>query len=132
MAASCGYHIFESYLKNGAPNQEANAPIFIRARIQLAGDDLANYHTFKLLSGLLMQTLHEKNIPLTISPVNQKSFFRKKCEPGVIPAQNNSIITISSSNWNLTLHQTESCLTAFDFIFYKVICNFKCLYTPFG
>ena len=58
MAASCGYHILRKLLKNGAPNQETHAPIFIRAHIQLAGHDLTNNHTFKLLSGLLMQTLY--------------------------------------------------------------------------
>ena len=91
MAASCGYHISESYLKNGAPNQEAWTPIVIRAHIQLAGDDLANNHTFKLLSGLLVQTLHKKNIALTISPVNPKSSFRKKFEPGLLPAHSRNL-----------------------------------------
>ena len=77
MAASCGYHILRKLLKNGAPNQETHAPIFIRAHIQLAGLDLANNHTFKLLSGLLMQTLHERNIAPTFSLVNKESIFRK-------------------------------------------------------
>ena len=62
-------------LKNGAPNQEANTPILLGAHIQLAGDDLPNNHTFKLLSGLLVQTLSKKNIALSISPVNPKSSF---------------------------------------------------------
>ena len=62
-------------LKNGAPNQEANTPILLGAHIQLAGDDLANNHTIKLLSGLLVQTLYKKNITLAFSSVNPKSFF---------------------------------------------------------
>jgi hypothetical protein len=45
-------------LKKGAQNPEANSPIFLRTHIQLAGDDLTNNHTFKLLSGLLQQTLY--------------------------------------------------------------------------
>jgi hypothetical protein len=60
--ASCGYHILRKLLKNGARNQEVFTPIFIHAHIQLAGSDLTNNHTFKLLSGLLLQTLSDKNI----------------------------------------------------------------------
>ena len=35
---------FRKLLKNGAPKQEAHAPIFVRAHIQLAGGDLPNNH----------------------------------------------------------------------------------------
>jgi len=66
---------YESYLKTAHQIRRPEPPIFIDAHIQLAGDDLANNHTFKLLSGLLQQTLHKRNIALTISPVNPKSFF---------------------------------------------------------
>ena len=78
MAASCGYHISESHLKTAHQIRRSSASIFIDAHIQLAGDDLTNNHTFKLLSGLLVQTLHKKNIALMISPVNPKSYLRKK------------------------------------------------------
>ena len=77
MAASCGYHILRKLLKNGAPKQEAQAPNFIRAHIQLAGGDLANNHTFKLLSGLLVQTLYEKNIALGRNCVNENVLSEK-------------------------------------------------------
>ena len=50
-------------------------PTFIRAHIQLAGLNLTDNHTFKLLAGLLEQTLHMKTIALEISSVNPKSFF---------------------------------------------------------
>ena len=50
-------------------------PTFICAHIQLAGLNLTDNHTFKLLSGLLEQTLHKKTIALEISSVNPKSFF---------------------------------------------------------
>ena len=63
----------ESYLKNGAAKQEAGTPIFIGAHIQLAGYDLANNHTFKLLSGLLRQTLSKKTIASRWHPVNPKA-----------------------------------------------------------
>ena len=56
-----------------APNQEAHAPVCIRAHIQLAGLNLANNHTFKLLSGLLRQTLYKKNIAPANTPVNGKT-----------------------------------------------------------
>ena len=84
MAASCGYHILRKLLKNGAPNQEAWTPIFLGTHIQLAGSDLMNNHTFKLLSGLLVQTLHKQNIAPAFSPVNPKSLFRK-ARAGIAP-----------------------------------------------
>ena len=71
--ALCGYHILRKLLKNGAPKQEAWTPIFIDAHIQLAGCDLANNHTFKLLSGLLLQTLSKKNITWDHVAVNVES-----------------------------------------------------------
>ncbi len=77
MAAFCGYHILRKLLKNGARNQEVFTPVFIRAHIQLAGSNLPNNHTFKLLSGLLNQTLSKKNIASAISSVNTKSLSEK-------------------------------------------------------
>ena len=73
---------FESHLKNGALNQEAHAPIFIHAHIQLAGDDLTNNHTFKLLSGLLKQTLPTKNIAPQADSVNPNAFSKKGLPSG--------------------------------------------------
>ena len=75
MARSLRLPHIRKLLKNGVPNQEVYPPIFIDAHIQLAGDDLANNHTIKLLSGLLVQTLYKKNIALAFSSVNPKSFF---------------------------------------------------------
>jgi len=75
MAAFCGYHISESYLKTAHQIRRPSAPIFIGTPIQLAGRDLPNNHTFKLLSGLHVQTLYIRNIALAFSSVNPKSFF---------------------------------------------------------
>ena len=60
-------------LKTRAPNQEVRTPIFIRAHIQLTGNDLANNHTFILLSRLLKQTFSKKNIAPEISIVNPQT-----------------------------------------------------------
>ena len=65
-------------LKNGARNQGVYPLHFVRAHIQLAGNDLTNNHTFKLLSGLLWQTLYEKNIAPRAFLVNPKTRFYKK------------------------------------------------------
>ena len=61
----------ESYLKT-AHQIRGSSPSFIRAHIQLAGDDLANNHIFKLLSGLHEQTLY-KNITLGVLFVNAEN-----------------------------------------------------------
>ncbi len=53
--AICGFLISESYSKTAHETRRSSAPILIRAHIQLAGHDLANNHTFKLLSDLLKQ-----------------------------------------------------------------------------
>ena len=75
--ALCGYHILRKLLKNGAAKQEVHAPILIRAHIQLVGGHLPNNHTFKLLSGLLMQTHSKKTITPGRFSVNRKSFCEK-------------------------------------------------------
>ena len=48
-------------------------PFLIRTHIPLAGEDLANNHTFKLLSGLLRQTLSGNTIAPHWGSVNGKS-----------------------------------------------------------
>ena len=53
---------YESYLKTAHAIMRSNPPIVICAHIQLGGFNLANNHTFKFLSGLLVQTLCKKNI----------------------------------------------------------------------
>ena len=72
---------YRKLLKNGAPNREAHAPIFIRAHIQLAGHNLTNNHTFKLLSGLLGQTLYKENIALEEFLVNPQKHVGGKLPP---------------------------------------------------
>ena len=76
MAAFCGYHISESYLKRRTKSGGLR-PHFIRAHIQLSGHDLTNNHILKLLSGLLWQTLYTKNITSELPCVNPKTHLRQ-------------------------------------------------------
>ena len=73
-ALSAVIHI-RKLLKNGAQIQGVQTPVFMNAHMQLAGDDLANNHTFKLLSGLLRQTLYTKNIAPGPDAVNGEERF---------------------------------------------------------
>ena len=59
-------------LKTAHQSRRPATPIFISAHIPLAGDDLTNNHTFKLLSGLLRQTLYIQNISHSPFSVNSK------------------------------------------------------------
>jgi hypothetical protein len=66
---------YRKLLKTRRTKAKDLTPVFIRAHIQLAGCGLTNNHTFKLLSGLLRQTLSKKNIAFVFSSVNLKPVF---------------------------------------------------------
>ena len=71
MAPSLRMLHIESYLKTAHKTKGFFDPNLIHAHIQLAGDDLTNNQTFKLLSGLLGQTLHTETIaslPFSVNP----------------------------------------------------------------
>ena len=63
--------IFPKVTQKTAHKFKGSMPLFfMNAHIQLAGNDLANNHTFKLLSGLLRQTFSIETISPSDGSVN--------------------------------------------------------------